>query len=87
MFAGEKSGSSLKALFANIPLNKCKLRFSPLVSHVLSVWRAVEKVCDIHSNWNPYSPIFNNDGLLIGKHPVKFGQCRQWYDKGDSLLG
>lgn len=74
-------------LFANIPLNKCKLHFGPLVSHVLSVWRAAEKVCDIRSNRNPYSPIFNNEGLLIGNHPIKSGQCRQWYNKGIHSLG
>lgn len=34
-----------------------------------------------------YSPIFNNDGLLLGKRPTKFGQCRQWYDKGEQSLG
>ncbi len=73
-----------EVLFANIPLNKCKLCFGPLVSHVLSVWRAAEKVCGICSNWNPQYSIFDNYGLLIGKHPIKFGQ---WYDKGVHSLG
>jgi hypothetical protein len=86
---GGKSSSSSEdeVLFANIPLKKCTLRFGPLVSHALSVWRAAEKACNIRSNWNPYSPIFNNDGLLIGKRPIKIGQCRQWFDKGIHSLG
>lgn len=76
-----------EVLFANIPLKKCTLRFGPIVSHALSVWRAAEKACNILTNWNPYSPIFNNYGLLIGKRPIKFGQCRQWFDKGFHSLG
>ncbi|KAI2659993.1 LINE-1 retrotransposable element ORF2 protein [Labeo rohita] len=76
-----------EVLFANIPSNKCKIRFGPLVSYAISVWGTVEKACGILSNWNPYSPIFNNHKLLIGKNPIYFGQCRHWYDKGIHSLG
>ena len=71
-------------LFSNIPLKKSQVRYGPIVTHVLAVWRAAERMSGISSNWNPYSPIFYNYRLLIGKSPIKFGQCRQWYDK-DSL--
>ena len=76
-----------EVLFSNIPISKSQICFGPIVSHALAVWRAAEKVCGISFIWNPYSPIFYNDRLLIGKSPVKFGQCRQWYDKGIHSLG
>lgn len=34
----------------------------------------------ISSNWNHFT-IFYNDCLLIGRSPIKFGHCSQWYDK------
>ena len=74
-------------LFSNVPLKKSQVSYGPIVSHVLAIWRAAEKICGTLSNWNPYSPIFYNDRLLIGKSPIKFGQCRQWYDKGIHSLG
>lgn len=66
-----------EVLFANSPLNKCKLCFGPIVSHLIAVWRGTEELCGISSIWNTYSPIFNNDVLLIGKCPFKICQCRQ----------
>ena len=74
-------------LFSNISIKKSQIRFGPIVSHTLVAWRAAEKMCGISSDWKPYSPIFYNDRLLIDKSPVKFGQCRQWYDKGIHSLG
>lgn len=32
-----------EVLFANSPLNKCKLRFGPVVSHLIAAWRGAQK--------------------------------------------
>lgn len=86
----ESSAYPLKlreVLFANTPLRECRARFGPILSHTIAVWRSVEKACGIISNWNPYSPIFNNGGILIDKSPIKPTQCKHWFDKNVRSLG
>lgn len=63
--------SFVNFLHSNISLHCCRLRFGPLISYLLSVWRSVEKLvgCPV---WGPHSPIFKNDRLLIGGHPICF---------------
>lgn len=60
-----------EVLFANTPLKACRAQFGPILSHTIAVWRSVEKACGITSSWNSYSPIFNNDCILIDKSPIK----------------
>lgn len=76
-----------EVLFANTPQKKCIARYGPIVSHIIAVWRCAEKTCGIKSSWNPYSPVFNNDGILINKCSIKRAQSRQWYDNGVRSLG
>lgn len=71
-------------LYSNIPIVQCRCRFGPIVSQLLSVWRAVEKLCGCPYAWNPCSPLFNNARLLIGGHPIQF---HQWKVRGVHILG
>lgn len=71
-------------LFVNISTNQCRLRFGPIVSHLVATWRSVEKACKISLKWNLHSPIFNNPGLLRGGRPFT---CPEWSDRGIRVLG
>lgn len=55
-----------------------------MVLYLLSIWRKVEKFVGYSSGWAPYFPLFNNDKLLIGGHPIHFPH---WEEKGISTLG
>ncbi len=71
-------------LFSNITTSQCKVQFGPIVSHLIIVWRSVEKMCKIDKKWNMFSPIFNNLGLLIDGCPISFPR---WKAKGIHTLG
>src|SRR4029434_6740651 len=45
------------------------LRFGPIISHLMRMWRMVEKHCHISYIWHSLSPIFNNKVLLICGRP------------------
>lgn len=70
------------ALFANIPSRQCQLSFGP-VSYLMQVWCSVERHCNSSCRWHLHSPIFNNNGLLIGGRPINFPQ---WERGGIHLL-
>lgn len=55
-----------------------------LVSQLVTVWRAAEKLRKISSKWNLFSPVFNNPGLLLGGQPIKFPG---WSSRGIHTLG
>lgn len=74
-------------LFANTPQKKCMSRFGPILSHAIAVWRCAEKACGIKCSWNPHSPIFNNEDILINKCSIKRAHCRQWYDNDVRSFG
>ena len=59
-------------LHSNISVHQCRLRFGPMISYLLLVWRRVEKLASCSSGWGPHSPIFNNDRLLIGGQHICF---------------
>ena len=72
--------------FANISVRQSQLCCGPIVTHLIQVWRSVEKICDISCRWHLQSPIFNNKGLLIGGetcHLFSVGKGRDtvfgWY--------
>lgn len=70
--------------FTNISIKQCQLRFGPLISHVIQIWRNSQKSCDILCPWHLESPIFNNNQILIGQRPITFSQ---WEKKGIHTLG
>lgn len=59
-------------LHSNISLNQCRLKFGPIISYLIFIWRKVEKLSGCSSGWGPHCPIFNNDKLLIGGQPIQF---------------
>lgn len=59
-------------LHSKISLNQCRLRYGPIISYLLLIWRKVGKLTGCATRWGPHSPIFNNDNLLIGGQPVYF---------------
>ena len=71
-------------IFTNISIKQCQLRFGPLISHVIQIWRYSQKSCGILCPWHLESPIFNNNQILTGQRPVTFSQ---WEKKGIHTLG
>lgn len=71
-------------LFSNITTNQCKARFVRNVSHLISTWRLMEKICKFKKKWYAASPIFNNHGLLIDVRPISFPT---WSSKGIHTFG
>lgn len=59
-------------LHSNISISQCRLRFGPIISYLLSVWRKAEKLAGCSAAWGPHTPIFHNDKLLIGDQPIHF---------------
>lgn len=57
-------------LFSNVSDKQCRLRFGPIVSHLIKTWRLVESRCKVSCKWHKQSPIFNNKGLTIGGRPI-----------------
>ena len=71
---GREDGAPLvfgRLLFANISV---RLRFGPIISHLVQVWRSVERYCNSSCRWRLYSPIFNNNDLLMGGGRITFPQ-------------
>lgn len=64
--------SFVNILQSSTSIKQCRLRFGPLISHLLFIWRRAEKLAGCSSGWGPHSPIFNNDKLLIGGRPICF---------------
>lgn len=71
-------------LFINMSKKQCQLRFGPIISHLVKVWRLAETHCHISCKWHTFSPIFNNKALLIGGRPIS---APQWERKGVHYLG
>ena len=59
-------------LYSNITTSQCKVRFGPIISQLVAVWRAAEKLCKIDLKWNLFSTVFNNHGLLLENRPIRF---------------
>lgn len=64
--------SFVNFLHSDISVHQCCLRVGPVIFYLLFVWRKLDKLIGCSSGWGPPSPIFNNDRLLIGGHPVRF---------------
>ena len=58
---------------------QAKQRLGPIVSYLLTVWRAAEKSLKPGQKWHLNTPIFNNYSLLTGKAPFTFPA---WRDRG-----
>ena len=63
---------------------QAKLRLGPIVSYLLTVWRAAGKSLKPAQKWHLNTPIFNNYSLLTGKAPFTFPA---WRDRGIHVLG
>lgn len=57
-------------VYANIPLKKAKLRLGPVISFLLTSYRAVMK--HVGTDWHNHTPLFNNFSLLTGNIPFSF---------------
>lgn len=44
-------------LIANVSIKQCRLRFGPIVAHLIHTWRMVESVCRISCRWHTVSYI------------------------------
>lgn len=71
-------------VYTNISIKQCRLRFGPLITHVIQTWRDTQKSCATQSRWHSHTPLFNNNQLLIGRQPIRFPQ---WENKGIHTLG
>lgn len=71
-------------LYSNVTTSQCKVRFGPVVSQLVAVWKTAEKLCKIDLKWNLFSPVFNNSGLLMGGRPIRFPG---WSSRGIHTLG
>lgn len=76
-----------EVLFANIPQKKCLSELGPIILHAFTIWRRVEKINGIESNWTPYSSIFYNECILINRYTMKRAHCKHWWDRGIRTLG
>lgn len=47
-------------IFSALPTKSAKSQLGPVMSFVLSTWRAVEKHCQILLKWHTLSPLLNN---------------------------
>uniref|UniRef100_A0A8C1LC25 Reverse transcriptase domain-containing protein n=1 Tax=Cyprinus carpio TaxID=7962 RepID=A0A8C1LC25_CYPCA len=71
-------------VFSGVPLRQCKSRFGPIVTHLLSTWRDVERRLQLVTIWHKHSPIFHNNNLLSGNTPF---HCPQWTHHKVNTLG
>ncbi len=71
-------------VFSGVPLRQCKSRFGPIVTHLLSTWRDVERRSQLVTKWHRHSPIFHNNNLLSGSTPF---HCPQWTHNKVNTLG
>ena len=72
-----------EVLLSNLTTKRFKLQFGSIISHLISTWQCVEKLCNITTQWHLNTPIFNNYKLRIGGKPIQFPQ---WRDRGIHLL-
>ncbi len=70
--------------FSGVPLRQCKSRFGPIVTHLLSTWRDVERRSQLVTIWHRHLPIFHNNNLLSGSTPF---HCLQWTHNKVNTLG
>ncbi len=71
-------------VFSGVPLRQCKSWFGPIVTHLLSTWRDVERRSQLVTKWHRHSPIFHNNNLLSGSTPF---HCPQWTHNKENTLG
>lgn len=71
-------------VFCNIPIRQCNLRFGPIITHLLSTWKMIERRTDSTTKWHCHFPLFNNNGFLSGNAPFR---CPQWADCNITTLG
>ncbi len=71
-------------VFSGVSLRQCKSRFGPIVTHLLSTWRDVERRSQLVTKWHRHSPIFHNNNLLSGSTPF---HCPQWTHNKVNTLG
>ncbi len=71
-------------VFRGVPLRQCKSWFGPIVTHLLSTWRDVERSSQLVTIWHRHSPIFHNNNLLSGSTPF---HCPQWTHNKVNTLG
>ena len=58
------------SFFANVSDKQSLMRFRPIVSNFIRTWHIVESECKISCKWHTLSPLFNNEGLMIGGRPI-----------------
>lgn len=71
-------------LFSNVFMKQCTLRFGPLFSQLISIWRANEELCKISLKCNVYTIILNDVRFLIRGCPIFLPQ---WSKRGVHYLG
>lgn len=60
-----------------------KQSLGPVMSYLLSIWRAASNSSHNDHNWHSHSPLFRNHKLLSGNKPFVFSD---WSDKGINVL-
>lgn len=70
-------------IFSAFPSKSTQRQLGPIMSFLLSTWRAIEKQCQISLKWHTHSPLFNNFNLTTGGAPFKLPQ---WSTKGINIL-
>lgn len=71
-------------VFCNVPTRQCALRFGPIIAHLLSTWKVVERQAGSMSKWHHHFPLFNNNGFLSGSTPFR---SSQWAECNITTLG
>lgn len=70
-------------LFSGASSRQSSLRRGPIISYLLTTFRAVEKYIGVTAKWHKNSPLWFNQGLLSGNKPFTPGP---WVDKGIYVL-
>lgn len=70
-------------LLVGLSIKKCALRYGPILTYALQVFRALGKFLKIKSVWCTSSPIWNNNHLLSGGKPFV---NKNWESKGIRTL-
>ena len=70
-------------LFSGLSIKHCALRYGPVLTYMLQIFRRVQKLVGVTSKWHKSTPIWRNNNLLSGNKP--FFQ-NVWAGKGIWIL-
>ena len=71
-------------LFCGLSIKHCALRYGPILTYTLNIFKKIERFVGFASKWHKSSPLWHNKYLLSGKKP--FVQ-NIWADKGIWTFG